>query len=123
MPYGAMTRSKRDGSKRNVADIAANEACTSRDAGAPRAAARAVEHRVGSVDADDRRARFENGYCDAAGAAPELEDRTRMFRGEMTPERHVTAAYRPGVLPVVEGRVLVPALPTFFGSSQTPGSG
>src|SRR5207247_11100689 len=60
-----------------------------------------------------------------ARPAPELEDRAVGLECNAAPERHVAPPKRPRVLPVVERRVVVPALPTFFitrGSAPNPGS-
>ena len=50
---------------------------------------------------------------DPAGAAAQLEDRAVGSGGDAAPERYVASAERLSVLPVIERRVLVPALPAF----------
>ena len=76
---------------------------------------RSIEHRRGPIDADDGHAGAGHGHEHAAGAAAELEHRAADLIGEPPPERDVAPPQRAGVLPVVEGRVGVPALDTVKG--------
>ncbi len=70
-----------------------------------------VQHRRRSVDTDDAPAVAGDGHQDAAGAAAQFEHPALGARREAAPERDVAAADGAGVLPVVERRVLVPAVP------------
>ena len=83
---------------------------------------RAGEHRFGSIDADKGDARLRQRNGDAAGAASELEDGAVLLQRKRAPERHVTPAERPRVLPIVEGRVVVPAFVSFNHQSETASS-
>ena len=112
IPYGAITRSNRaDAPERQEPDVAAQPRRASLRARPPRppsARARA------SRPIDRRRnagARARDGNRDASRAAPELENRPARARRHRLPELHVAAIERLRVLPVVEIRVVVPALP------------
>ena len=77
--------------------------------GAPQSPACPLQHRLGAIDADESRAGPGDRQRDAAGAAPELQDRSRLCGGEPAPERDVPPRHGLRVLPVVERRVFVPA--------------
>lgn len=96
------------------------------EAGARQARPRPGEHGHRAIDADDVRASPGNGEGDPSGPAPELENGAALRRGEPLPERDIAARDRSRVLPVVEGRVVIPAVPAFRGSglgSRGPGLG
>src|ERR1051325_3439592 len=94
-------------------DVAAYEMDASGHARAlhPRTCAR--QHRLGSIDADQRDARATKRQRNASRPASELEHRTAGVNRQIAPEGHVTPAERARVLPVVERRVLVPAFVSF----------
>src|SRR5439155_26022798 len=74
-----------------------------------------LQHSLGAVHAHDIDIVLRERNSDPSGAASELEYRTVSAGGEALPERHVTPAEGPRVLPVVEWRVLVPPTPPFRG--------
>src|SRR5204862_4541011 len=85
-----------------------------RAVGGPRASqalAAARQHFGGAIDANEAHTGFCHRKRNASGAATELEDGTILRAGKPLPESHVAARDGTGILPVVEGRVLVPALP------------
>ena len=71
----------------------------------------ACEHRLRSIDADDGHAGAGERQRDPAGAAAELEHRPLAPGARSAARTARRAAERPRVLPVVERRVLVPAVP------------
>ena len=75
--------------------------------------ARTIEHRRRAIDADEIDACARKGQRNATGAASELEHGAGRLCGDTRPERHVAAAQRSRILPVVERGVLVPPLPAF----------
>ena len=58
-----------------------------------------------------------------AGAAAQFQHRAAHRAGHPQPERHVATAERAGVLPVVERRVVVPAVPAFSCGARDSGLG
>src|SRR5687767_9461707 len=81
--------------------------------GAPHTLAGSGQHRRRAIYPYEMDARPAERDGDATGAASELQHGTAGLGCEVPPERHVTPAERARVLPVVERRVLVPALVAF----------
>ena len=100
------------GSERERTDVAAHQQRAVLQLRPPQPLPPARQHLRGSVDPDDVRAGADDGDGDASRAAPELEHRAVLGRGQPLPERDVPARDRARVLPVVERRVGVPAFPT-----------
>ena len=69
----------------------------------------------------NRSVTFRDGKGDTARAAPKLEDRSVRPAGEVYPEPNVAPADSLLVLPVVERRILIPALPSLH--TQLPSDG
>src|SRR5262249_6107108 len=95
-----------------MSNVTANQAHTIRQSGASDSRVRAIEHGSRSIDADQRHASTSQRERDATCPASKLEDAAARIQRDVAPERHVAAAERPCILPVVEGRVVVPAFPT-----------
>ena len=70
-----------------------------------------VEHRRRAIDADDRHAGARHRHSTRPVPQPSSRTRPSAPGRQAAPERDVAAAERARVLPVVERRVLVPALP------------
>src|SRR5205814_3932430 len=83
-------------------------------------AARAFEHRRRAIDTNQTHARPYERQKNPARSASKLEDRSVGLEGDAAPERHVATPKRPRVLPVVERRVVVPALPAFLNRGSAP---
>ena len=97
--------------ERQAANVAADERRRVASRRRRRPASARVEHFGRTIDADERNAGLDERHRDAPGAAAELEHRALGVERDAAPERHVATAERSRVLPVVERRVLVPALP------------
>src|SRR5439155_6669061 len=81
------------------------------------------EHGRRPIDTDETNARTCEGQRHAAGSTTELEHASICRRGQTPPERHIAAAERPRILPVVERRVFVPAFPTVSRSTRASSVG
>ena len=116
MPYGAITMRKRAGRERQRADVAADQRSDWRDA--PARADGLRRARASSIGAD-RSMPTRSTPARASGSEtrpvpqPSSSTGPSRLRGDAAPERDVATAERLRVLPVVERRVLVPALPAF----------
>ena len=112
MPYGARTTSKSAGRERQRANVTAKHRRPV-PLDPPESLAGIRLHVHGAVDADHGNARPREGHHHAAGARAELQHASAVTGAVALPEEHVAPARRPGVLPVVVLRVLVPAVPAF----------
>ena len=106
--------------ERQRADVAADEQRAIREPCAFEARPGAREHRRGSIDTNESGAGAGDGNRQSAGAASQLQHGAILRRGETLPEGDVAASHRARVLPVVEGRVLVPALGAVRRGSRFP---
>src|SRR5258708_4539405 len=104
---------KRGVGKRQCANVAPHELGIA-GCGLPLATADGPrEHRRRSIDADEVDAGASERFRHPTGPASKFEHGTACTRGEAAPERHLAASERLRVLPVVKGRVRVPASPAF----------
>jgi len=74
---------------------------------------REIEHRRGSVDPHELDAGAREGKRDPASAATQFQHLPASVQGKIPPERHIAPTQCLRILPVVEGRVVIPALVTF----------
>src|SRR5688572_16741608 len=81
---------------------------------ASHAPARTGEHRRRAIDPDETEPGPANGDRYTPGTAAKLENRPGRARREVPPERHIATTKSPGILPVVERRVVVPAFVTLW---------
>src|SRR5688572_22141946 len=101
-----------------MADVAAHQYCA-RQIRTAEALTAASEHRRGSIDPHHRCTCAGHRYRDASCSTSQFEHAAALRRGDPTPERDVTTRNRPRVLPVIEGGVVVPALPAFGGPGHS----
>ena len=120
-PVRGHDRPKGGPGERERADVTEREARPRgyrEPAGAP---AGEGHHRARAIEPHDRDAGPRHRDGEPPGPAPQLEDRPPLAAGEVLPEAHVLPPHRPGVLPVVERRVVVPAVPAFAGRPRVRG--
>lgn len=96
------------------ADVATDKVDAGESARLPQPTAGMREHHVGTIDANKRHP------CDppdrqryATRPAAQLENRPLRLTGQSLPEADILAPQRLRILPVVELRVVIPAVPAF----------
>lgn len=96
-----------------MANVAEDQADPIAQSSAADALSRIREHRLRAIDAEQRHPGAAEWSCDTTRAASELEDRSAGLPRKISPELDVATAEGARVLPIIEGRVVVPAFEAF----------
>ncbi len=106
--------------ERQVTDVAADEERTLGEPRARQARPRARQHWCREIDPNERHPRLDDRERDPSRAAAQFEDGSVVGDRQPLPEADVAPRDGPGILPVVEGRVPGPSLPSRAVPSSMP---